>query len=73
MKNNEIKKCCICGQEFVGYGNNPDGAAWKTQDGEIEFPEFKDGDRCRDVCDSMYVIPGRIYRLRLHRKEGENK
>lgn len=65
----KINKCCICGQKFIGFGNNPDGAAWKNLDGKIEFPEFKDGDRCCDMCDSMYVIPGRIYRLSLARKK----
>ena len=54
-------KCCICGKEFEGYGNNPCGAVYKDKDGNIIEPEFKDGDRCCDDCDQLYVIPGRIY------------
>ena len=34
-------KCCICGKEIKGWGNNPEGAVWKTHDGKIEMPEFK--------------------------------
>lgn len=66
--------CCICGRkiERAGvpdyFGNNPDGAAWKTPDGKIEFPEFQEDDRCCDECDNRYVIPGRIYKLQLSRQ-----
>lgn len=56
-------KCCICGVEINGYGNNPDGAVWKTPTGEIELPEFNADDRCCDECNSKFVIPGRLYRL----------
>lgn len=56
-------KCCLCGDLFKGYGNNPQGAAYKDENGEIIFPEFKDNDRCCDICDSIYVIPGRICTL----------
>ena len=56
-------KCCLCGNLFEGYGNNPQGAAYKDENGKIVFPEFKDNDRCCDMCDSIYVISGRLYRL----------
>lgn len=62
--------CCICYREFSGYGNNPDGAAWKTEDGIVEFGQFEPSDRCCAECDSRYVIPGRMYRLAKMR---ENK
>ena len=55
--------CCICGCKIKGYGNNPDGAAWKDLDGNIVEPEFDLNDRCCDECDNHFVIPGRIYRL----------
>lgn len=58
-----MEKCCICGSDIENYGNNPQGAAWKDEDGKVIFPEFKDGDRCCDMCDQMFVIPGRIYRM----------
>lgn len=60
---NEINVCCICGRLFNDYGNNPDGAMWKDEDGNIVDPEFNEDDRCCDDCNSRYVIPGRMYRL----------
>lgn len=53
--------CCICGKTFTGYGNNPEGAVWKNEKGEIIKPTFGSNDRCCDDCNSKYVIPGRIY------------
>jgi hypothetical protein len=45
----ELKtKCCICGSEINGYGNNP-------------YP-FK-GDSCCNECNFNYVIPLRIYQI----------
>lgn len=38
--------CCICGEEFVGYGNNPE-------------PYKKDG-VCCDACNIKFVIPARL-------------
>ena len=41
-------KCCICGEEFEGFGNNP-------------CPVVKEeGARCCDFCDNAVVIPRRI-------------
>ena len=41
-------KCCICGKEFVGWGNNP-------------YPVNNDPDaRCCDDCNMNSVIPARI-------------
>jgi hypothetical protein len=61
-------KCCICGCEIENYGNNPDGAVWKNEQGEIIEPEFDVNDRCCDLCDQRYVIPGRIYKLYKNRE-----
>ena len=43
---NDIKKCCICGEYFDGWGNNP-------------WPVKKRGDCC-DLCNCFIVIPARI-------------
>ena len=70
MKTNEEKfVCCICGIPHKGFGNNPWGAVWKDKDGNIVEPEFKDSDRCCDICDQTYVIPGRIYLMAKNRKK----
>lgn len=58
-----MTKCCICGEEIEGCGNNPAGAMWKDQDGNIVEPEFGPEDRCCNFCDQRYVIPGRMYKL----------
>ena len=39
-------KCCICGKEFEGYGNNA-------------LP-IKDG-TCCDKCNDIFVFPSRLY------------
>lgn len=41
-----MKKCCICGKEFEGWGNNP-------------WPVKSEG-LCCDDCNMEYVIPKRI-------------
>ena len=40
------KKCCICGKEFNGYGNNA-------------LP-IKDG-TCCDKCNKVFVFPARLF------------
>lgn len=51
MGANDKYICCICGKEFIGWGNNP-------------YPVVKDEDaRCCDDCNVMYVIPARIEAL----------
>ena len=65
-------KCCICGAEIIGYGNNPNGAVWKDADGNIIEAEFDHKSRCCDDCDQRYVIPGRIYRLYKNRQKAHS-
>lgn len=52
-------KCCICGKEIVGWGNNPYPASKKV------------GDRCCDKCNTEIVIPMRI--KEAYAKKGDNK
>jgi hypothetical protein len=61
--------CCLCGGKFHGYGNNPQGAVSRDANDNIVLHEFKEGDRCCDECDGLYVIPGRMYRLALARQK----
>ena len=41
-----MKKCCICKESCIGFGNNPD--------------PVKEKGRCCDVCNYTKVIPARI-------------
>ena len=43
-------KCCLCGCEFDGFGNNP----WPLVD-RTDYDS-----RCCNTCDEAYVIPARI-------------
>lgn len=45
-KENEKHICCLCGKEFVGYGNS----AWP----------LNDNGRCCDECNTSKVIPARL-------------
>jgi len=60
-----MSKCCICGCEINNiYGeNNPRGAMWKDEDGNIVEPTFGPEDVCCNDCNNRYVIPGRIYKM----------
>ena len=71
MARSFIFKCCICGKQSKGWGNNPDGAMWIDDNGKYVTPKFKDNDRCCNDCDNRYVIPGRLYRYALSKKKGE--
>ena len=55
----ETYKCCICGEEHTGFGNNPQGAI----DSSKKLISWNPDDRCCDECNSMYVLPGRMYRF----------
>ncbi len=57
-----MTKCCLCGQEFEGFGNNP----WPLNNDENA--------RCCDKCNAEKVIPARImqaYSKKEEVKEGE--
>ena len=51
-------KCCICGKEIEGFGNNP----WPINN-DVEA-------KCCDDCNWGVVIPARIDGL--YRKEGRS-
>lgn len=42
----KMRTCCICGEEFIGYGNNPS-------------PVAEEG-KCCDSCNLHFVLPARI-------------
>lgn len=46
-------KCCICGKEIEGYGNNPAPIA---------------GNQCCDECHQKVVIPYRVFLTTLDKK-----
>ena len=41
--------CCICGDDFEGYGNNP--------------APYKESGKCCDACNRKFVIPARLSQL----------
>ena len=41
--------CCICGEDFEGYGNNP--------------VPYKESGKCCDACNRKFVIPARLSQL----------
>ena len=47
------RKCSICGKEIKGYGHNADPV---------------NAGRCCSECNTLYVIPLRIKRLREHQR-----
>ena len=51
---NEKQFCCICGEEYTGYGNNAE--------------PYKKG-RCCDQCNRKFVIPSRLNKLRNSKNE----
>lgn len=51
--------CCLCGDFFEGYGNNPDPV--KNTDDEY----FDDEEECCNNCNSLFVIPARMGEMGL--------
>ena len=45
----KLIKCCICGKNFVGYGNNP-------------YPVKTTG-KCCNLCDNTVVLVARIQQI----------
>ena len=72
----EVFTCCICGALEAGWGNNPDGAAWRDYNDKGELvvvrPTFKLEDRCCDRCNQAFVIPGRILAMQEARQAEKN-
>ena len=53
-----MKKCCICGCKFEGFGNNP-------------APVVKGGCAvCCEFCNDTVVIPARIKQMLENKKRG---
>ena len=63
LEDTNTKKCVICGDIINGWGNNPDGAMWLDDKGNIIEPEFDINDRCCNKCNNRYVISGRLYKM----------
>lgn len=61
----KTKKCCICGKEIKGWGNNP----WGVLDQNGNPIEFSAKDECCDECNKKYVIPGRLQSIFKSRKQ----
>ena len=53
-----MSKCCICGKEIIGFGNNP----WP----------IKDSGCCCDECNSTVVIQARLSKRRSAEHELEH-
>lgn len=47
-------KCCLCGKDSEGFGNNPD-----------PLPSKNESDECCDECNSTKVIPARMSLLMM--------
>ena len=46
-----MKKCCICGKKFDGFGNNP----WPVVKGGCAV--------CCDDCNTKCVLPARLEKI----------
>lgn len=55
--NNQEYVCCICGEKFTGWGNNP----YPVVDDETA--------RCCDMCNQTRVLPARL--AQMFGKKGE--
>lgn len=47
--------CCICGDDFEGYGNNP--------------APYKESGKCCDACNRKFIIPARLSQLQSDDEE----
>lgn len=55
-------KCCICGKEFEGYGNNPQGVIQEFLPNKcVKLTEFSEEARCCDDCNRDIVITHRVF------------
>mgnify|MGYP003303642297 CR=1 FL=1 len=44
--------CCICGEPFEGYGNNPE-----------PYVSVENGEKCCNACNLKFVIPARMNKI----------
>ena len=52
--------CCICGEEFKGYGNNPE-----------PYMSAENGERCCDACNAHFVIRARWEQMNAERNNAK--
>lgn len=52
--------CCICGEEFKGYGNNPE-----------PYMSAENGERCCDACNAHFVIQARLNQMAAERNNAK--
>lgn len=57
FEHDRVKKCCICGKEFTGFGNNPE-------------PVKHDGECCNE-CNMSYVLQARVKALAEYLSQNE--
>ena len=58
-------KCCICGDEFTGWGNNPEPVIGtiNMHSGEEILDDNGEPLSCCDGCNSSKVIPARMQEM----------
>lgn len=67
MDETNVRTCCLCGQRFIGWGNDP----WPVLP-EIELKDDEDA-VCCDECNFTRVIPARLDLMKEERDEGERQ
>ena len=53
-------KCCLCGCEFQGYGNNPQGAAYKNENGEVVITRSEDEPEAQAAAAALKAGQGEV-------------
>ena len=56
----DTQVCCICGEEFKGYGNNPE-----------PYMSAENGERCCDACNAHFVIQARLDQMAAERNNAK--
>lgn len=56
----DTQVCCICGEEFKGYGNNPE-----------PYMSAENGERCCDACNAHFVIQARLNQMAAERNNAK--
>jgi len=60
MKGKPIRRCSLCGVEFIGYGHSP-------------YPFRRISHRCCEDCYNRYVLPANLHMTELDRMIIANK